>query len=367
MKGIIEKMKMVFNHKNNMLAFILVIVVFQFVWIFFKKDLITNTLTDFIASFAGFILTALGFSFVVVQISALAEQIQNEKERSHQDKERHYQDSEFRNFLEATKMLTSADKDNVTAQISAMYLLYDFAKKYPDNLEKVMKVLNRYVIPSYYEIISNEKRTIDEWKENGDPCQQVASIALELNKKLFIYALQEVDNKIINLSGLVIFNLDFESDINFDKNLVLSKIFEKSDRITFLHSNFSSKKQSKQIDFFTTKKVDTDSIIGRMNISLSNFIKCDLTNCNFSQSNLWGVSFENCILEKTSFENAECEGAEFIGTTEIKCAQLNEMLFLSKLKFNTFRACPELKYGVIYHNNPNCFQYTEEYRRFKNS
>jgi uncharacterized membrane protein len=122
----------------------------------FLKDFFPKTqlipdkpIVDYLVSIIGFFLTALGFLFVVVQISALADQTNKQEEQYHKD-------SEFKNFLEATKTLTSVkNKNNVAAQISAMYLLYDYAKNHSKhdrgNLEKAMKVLNRYATPAIYD------------------------------------------------------------------------------------------------------------------------------------------------------------------------------------------------------------------------
>lgn len=100
----------------------------------------TKSIVDNTVSITGFILTALGFIFVAFQVTALAKQINKQEEQFHKD-------SEFKIFLEATKMLTAFEnKDNATAQISAMYILYDYAKKYPNNIEKVIHILNRFPV-----------------------------------------------------------------------------------------------------------------------------------------------------------------------------------------------------------------------------
>ena len=347
-------------------------------------------------------LTALGFLFVVFQVSALAEQINKQEEHYHKD-------SEFKNFLEATKMLTSVkNADNVTAQISAMYLLYDFAKKYPkNNLEKVIKVLNKYATPAIYnnsksliqtpskssnnlKSIVGDRKTINEWKESGEPHQKIASTALELNKKLFIYALE---HKIkINLSDVIIFDLDIEKDFNeniFKKKFKLFDITKHSPRIIFLRCDFSATTNSwfkKEIDFstgywFSRIGLSKESVKGRMDINLSRFIKCDLNGCNFSYSNLWGVTFENCKLKATKFNQAECEGSEFIYYEDndypIKTnekinekigVQFEKMLFIDKVFFRGFskeqNRDTEVKYAVIYSNSKSCFSNRAEYEKF---
>lgn len=325
-----------------------------------------SDVVDIIITFSGFALTALGLYFVVLQISALAEQVSLQREQ-------HHRDSEFKNFLEATKLLIST-KENNTAQISAMYLLFDFAKKYPENLEKVIKVLTRYVLPFYEKILIMEKRNINEWKEKGEDGEQICAIALELIKKLFIFALQENNSRHINLSGVVIFDLDTEVDTDLYTNLKLSNLIKKSDRMTFLHCNFSNSlpgKKDNSIDFSTQKNsIIEGSVRGRLNISISSFLNCNLANCNFSYSNLWAVSFEKCNLSGAKFNQAECEGGEF-SNTDISPEQLDSMLFLGKNDFSKFSSKynrPEqLRYAVIYSKLSSCFVDQPEYEKFKNS
>lgn len=348
---------------------------------------------DYLISVIGFFLTALGFGFVVVQISTLADQTNKQEEQYHKD-------SEFKNFLEATKMLTG-NKYNADAQISAMYLLYDYAKKHSNkdnggNLEKVIKVLNRYAMAVYDEIEKldgdNRKITINEWKEHGKGSQQVASTALELNKKLFVYALE---HKIkINLSDVIIFDLDIEKDFSNSKVLRqkfrLFEIIKHSPRITFLccklfsnENRFLFKFFKKEIDFSTNYwwliriiRINKKNVKSRMDISLSYFIECDLTECNFSYSNLWGVSFKDCQLYKTNFKQAECTGSEFNETCDIS-EQLTQkqMLFIDENIFDKFNSeykrtedkdedDNKLKYAIVYSKDKNCFQNTEEYKDF---
>lgn len=347
---------------------------------------------SYIITIVGFVLTALGFGFVVLQVTALATQIDKQEEQYHKD-------SEFRNFLEATKMLTSIEnKNNTTAQISAMYLLYDFAIKYPNNIEKVIHVLNRFPIQVFYPnktsdffpktieeekngILFKDKRIITEWKEKGNHIQQLASISLELVKKLFSYAIENKEKLVsprkIDLSGIILFNFDIEVDIKTRVDVKLSTIFEKFDKTIFLLCNFSNGNSNKNIKriYFSTdiKKVRNYNVsnTGKLDVTLSTFVGCDLTNCDFSYSNLWGASFEHCILNDTKFNQTECEGVHFIDSN-ITDEQIKSMLFLSKNDglFNEFnkqrKNKTSLEYGVIYEKNSACFENWEEYKEFKN-
>jgi hypothetical protein len=393
MINILNKLWKIFN-EFLVLFTPLLIAVFLINWLYLKTDIIPTNLLDFIATYSGTALTILGFYFVVRQITTLAEQVQNEKER-------HNKDSEFKNFLEATKMLTSSEnKDNFDAQISAMYLLYDSAKIYPkNNLEKAMKVLNRYIDPIYGENqdakadrkpITN-RETIDGWRETRNLKQQVALTALELNKKLFVHALEK-GLKNISLSNIVIFDFDIEKDISNDQDdsskkvINISKIFSSNSKMVFLNCNFTASGK-KEVSFSTdNKNLSNDSVKNRMDMTLSRFIECELKWCDFSNSNLWGISFENCELNRTKFEKAECEGVEFTGTTIVEEEQLKQMLFIEKKIANYRNKSPHpdsdignnpIKYGVIYSPLPTddkelkqlkrkCFKDREEYNDFKN-
>lgn len=106
-----------------------------------------------------------------------------------------------------------------------------------------------------------------------------------------------------------------------------------------------------------------------MDISLSRFINCNLTGCNFSYSNLWGVSFRNCKLINTKFIQAECLCSEFIDN-DISEDQLKEMLFIDKYFFTGFSENREgkeaLKYSVVYSKNKSCFINRSESEKFVN-
>lgn len=343
---------------------------------YFTNDFISipqKIISDYIISIAGFSLTAFGFFFVIIQLYTLTRQIRSQEQQ-------HHEDSQFANFLEATKMLSNSHKENIISHISAIYLLYDFAKQYPDNnLEKVVKVLSKYSKPIYpnnkfftctksYNNSQNlitSKKIINEWRDNGTPCEQVAFVALTLIKKLFIYALE---NKVkADFSNTVIFDLDVENDIS-KNNLNFFDITQKSSGMIFL----SCELQENKIDFSTNRlRIKKGSVKNRLDISLSTFIKCNLTKCDFSYSNLWGVVFQDCILKDTKFTSAECEGSEFLGTSKVTAEQLKSMLFLNEDSIFKFRknCCERIVYGVIYNkkiSNKNiCFRDRNEYEKFK--
>ena len=342
-----------------------------------------NIFPNDLISFMGFFLTALGFVFVIVQMLSLNEQIKNQKEQ-------HQKDSEFKNFLEATKMLTSAEnKNNTIAQISAMYLLYDYAKKHSNNIEQVIHVLNRFPVKVFYpkkntefypkniteeakkdDIPFKDKKIISEWREKGDHNKQLASVALEIVKKLFAYVVENekqiFSSKKIDLSGVIIFNFDIEIDVKKTNGNLLDivKTLEKS---VFLWCNFHDNSSNRKIYFSTKETKDcTISNAGKFNIGLSSFIHCNLNKCSFNYSNLWGVFFDGCNLTDTEFNWAECEGAEFINS-KISVTQLDKMLFIGNNDFLKFRTDPELKYGVVYSKNKYCFSNVDEYDKFKDS
>jgi hypothetical protein len=328
-------------------------------------------IVNYIVSIVGFLLTALSFLFVVFQVTALAKQINKQEEQFHKD-------SEFKIFLEATKMLTSAEnKNSATAQISAMYLLYDYAKKYPNNIEKVIHILNRFPVPYFYPTIKHkERRVISEWKVEGNSDLHVVYAAMKLIKQLFVFSIEN-KKRPIDLSGVVLFNFDVDIDIKIKTPIKLSDTVTKLNKTTFAWCNFSysTDKKTKQgkIDFSTDRKTIENyktSNMGKLDIGLSTFLSCDLTNCDFSYSNLWGVRFENCTLTNAIFNQTECEGVEFDNSI-IKDEQIRKMLFLSRNdgRFDAFNneteRVPSLEYGII-HQTPTCFKDWNEYNEFKN-
>ncbi len=343
---------------KGLIAIVAVLVTILLLDVFFIGSFDTNSLT----SYASFFITIIGFSIVAIQIFYLGKQVNLQKEQ-------HHKDSEFRNFLDATKMLASVEKDNVIVKVSAMYLLYDFAKQYPDNnLEKVIKVLNKFALPLFYpKMTTQSRRGIDEWKENGNAEQQIASIALDLVKNLFVYAIE--NNIKIDISGIILFNFDIKLDIKNKTNIKLSEVLIRTAKVTFLWCNFLNNQKS-SIDFSSNRKYIDNFSTSRFNITLSTFIHCNLTDCDFSESNLWGVEFEKCNLTYTKFNQAECEGVTFIDN-KITDEQLENMLFSRKNNgdFSKFsEKCkrePDLRYGIIYENNPHCFKNLDEYMEFK--
>lgn len=333
--------------------------------LFEKNIAIINTIT----SLSGYIITTLGFYFVVIQISTLSKQI------SIQEKQ-HQQETEFKNFLDSINLLSSK-KSKAACQISALYLLYDSAIRHPGaNLEKVMRVMNNLIL-SHYEIIekSESARDIEEWKENGDHLKKVTSIALDLIKRLFIFALTcESNRKIeLDLSGIIIFNLDVEQDLKPNKRLSITHITRRSKRMKFIHCKFACSRgwPYKSTIYFSTSRnfILKKSLSELLNISLSDFIDCNLSYCDFSNSNLWGVLFKECNLDNMVFNDAECEGVAFEDNiSELTDIQLKSMSF-SKNKYKEYNRLditkPPIKYGIIYPLRNDCFESQEEYKHYK--
>lgn len=199
---------------------------------------------------------------------------------------------------------------------------------------------------------------------------------MKLIKELFVFAIEN-KNGLIDLSGVVLFNFDVDIDIKIKTPIKLSDTVTKLNKTMFAWCNFSyhSEKKTKQrkIDFSTDQKTIESyetSNIGKLDIGLSTFFSCDLTNCDFSYSNLWGTQFENCILTNVRFNQAECEGVDVINS-EITDSQVKSMLFISRNEGNFAEFSKEysreqqLEYGIIYDKNPACFKDWDEYKEFK--
>jgi len=237
--------------------------------------------------------------------------------KKNQEKQFHL-NNQHKNFLETSKLLT--DKDStIEAKISAMYLLYDYAKNYPQDTEKVYQLLGEYIKPllkcidencnskkyNQIKISSNtgvlraieykytEKKVLDldvynkennlleiinKWQISGTNTEKEISIALIIIRELSTNILPDV-NKHIELSNIIIFNLN----INFVKNKIKFK------------SNYKP----------------TYNLI---------FLNCNLKNVDFSDSKFYYCKFINCDLDKANFNKTKLHYCEFIGSdvTDIK-------------------------------------------------
>jgi len=248
--------------------------------------------------------------------------------KKNQEKQFHL-NNQYKNFLETSKLLTNKDS-TIEAKISAMYLLYDYAKNYPEDIEKVYQLLGEYTKPllkcinnncnsekydkikvssntgvlraieykytekkvldlNVYDEENNLLEIINKWQISGTNTEKEISIALIIIRELSTNILPDV-NEHIELSNIIIFNLN----IDFVKNKIKFKSNSKPTyNLIFLNCNL------KGIDFSNSK------------FYYCKFINCDLDKANFSHSCLNKSIFFNSDLKDANFEKVELENIEF--------------------------------------------------------
>lgn len=232
--------------------------------------------------------------------------------------------NQHKNFLETSKMLT--DKNStIEAKVSAMYLLYDYAKHHPDEVEKVYQLLSEYIKPllncidnncnntKYRKIkdslevekvskktiftfkekkvlnIDIEKcikeknliKTITSWQISGTDTEKLVASALIIIRDLTSNILPKLD-KPIDLSNIIIFNLDIDFTEN---NIKIPSNHKPIYNLIFLRCNL------KKLNLEKTK------------IFYSKFLYCDLDEVNFNDAQLKGTKFINSDLKDTKFVN----------------------------------------------------------------
>lgn len=312
-----------------------------------------------------------------------------------QKDEQYHKDSKFKNFLEATKILTD-ENASAEAKISSMYLLSDVAVAYNDDSERIIQVINKQLTPlvkciennceknkykiepvktiktkNYLNKISNEfeyshkknkileidknllntKQTIKEWAYKGNSAEMVISNALYILKKIVVNVLSTT-NQHIDISNTILFAIDTD----FDKNLKFKSKDKPTENLIFLHCKLEN------VDFSETK------------YHYCKFINCYLKNCNFTNSNLWGTKFVNCNFKDVKFKDSECEGVEFIDSINLTIEQMKSMKFQNIGKEFDGKKLNSL---IIYNSennqknqlqeNINCFTAEDEYKKWKNS
>ena len=173
--------------------------------------------------------------------------------------EQFYKTNQYKNFLETSKLLTNKDS-TIEAKISAMYLLYDYAKNYNKDIEKVYQLLGEYIKPllkcidnkcnteqytkiksqmdigtlknmayiykqnkvlnlDIYNQDNNLVEIINKWQIYGTNTEKEISIALIIIRDLTTNILPDIKEH-IELSNIIIFNLnkEFYSKLKFQSN-----------------------------------------------------------------------------------------------------------------------------------------------------
>jgi len=270
-----------------------------------------------------------------------------EKQLTQKD-EQYIKDSQFRNFFEATKMLT--DKEStIEAKISALFLLYDVAKAHPENIDRIIQVINKQLTPllncienncntKLYtkQLVSSEKKSypnrrkdtfeylkndtvvfsvndrntskiIKEWQYKGNDTEKLISVSLYVLRKIVLNILPNIDEH-IELSNSIIFDIDTD----FDKNLKFKSKKRPTENLIFLNCKLHKVNFEKTIYHYAT------------------FINCDLTDSDFTDANLWGALFDKCNLKGVNFKDTECEGVEFKNCEKLTKNQIETMKFKNK-------------------------------------
>jgi len=260
-------------------------------------------------------------------------------------------DSQFKNFLDATKMLTNKDS-TIEAKISSLFLLYDVAKSHPENIDRIIQVINKQLTPlincietncytkrynkklvlneiNFYpkskkEIfqytindivkidLSNKesRKIIKEWEYKGNDTEKLISISLYILRKLILKILPKIDDH-IELSNTIIFDLDTD----FDRDLKFYNKKRPTENLIFLNCKLHN------VDFKETI------------YHQASFINCDLKGSDFTKANLWGSLFENSNLEDVDFNQTKCEGIELKKCKNFTKKQLNYMRFAKDDKY----------------------------------
>jgi hypothetical protein len=249
--------------------------------------------------------------------------------KKNQEKEFHLT-NQYSHFLETSKLLT--DKDStIEAKISAMYLLYDYAKNHPQEVEKLYQLLSEYIKPllncinnncnhiEYTKIQDNlevdrlsskmtfkfkENKLLDInvrdsdtlkkitlWQINGTATEKLISIALIMICDISVNILPKATEH-IELSNIIIFNLDI--DFVKKQNTIKFKSFLRPTySLVFLNCNLKNVNFSRS-KFFYCK-----------------FINCDLDDANFNNCDLYKTHFINCDLKDATFKDVCIENIIF--------------------------------------------------------
>ncbi len=331
------------------------------------------------------VITALGalIGFLILHLRniAMTKQTEVQGDTFHKDKQ-------FKNFLEATELLTGKDS-TVEAKISAIFLLYDVAISYPEHAERVIQVINKQLTPllkcmennceknrysshlkeqiivepalriglSKTEIFGykeNQLVTIDafndsrvlikEWQYKGNDTEKVIATALYILKKIILNVPKSKNH--LDISNTIFFDIDSDFEKKSLNKMVFVSKGKPIENLIFFHCTF--------------KKV----VFNKTIYHYCKFIHCNLEGCNFKKANLWGTTFVNCNLDKVVFNKTECEGVEFKNFhNSLSIEQIQDMKFKNE-KDN------DKDYLIICNqkiNNKeiNCFKDKDEYKKWK--
>lgn len=256
--------------------------------------------------------------------------------------------NQYSHFLETSKLLT--DKDStIEAKISAMYLLYDYAKNHPQEIEKVYQLFSEYIKPllncingncnhkKYTKVQdtlevektskkltfqfkrnkllninvqdNNTLKRITSWQINGTDTEKLISISLIILRDLSINILPKATEH-IELSNIIIFNLDIDFVKN-PNNIKFHSLLRPTYALVFLNCNL------KNVNFSDSK------------LFYCKFINCDLDDANFNNCDLYKTHFINCDLKNAKFKNVCKEAITFKDCINRFFTKLKNMQFSS--------------------------------------
>ena len=304
-----SRIKSIFSIINFNILIRLPIIFIVLIFIFYFNELQKITI---IQAFKGMAAVVAG-SLLYLRFKTTDDMKRNQEEQFHLT-------NQYGHFLETSKLLTAKDS-TIEAKISAMYLLYDYAKNHPEEIEKVYQLLSEYIKPllncidnncnteKYTKIqdtleiktrvkkmtykYSNKKvlnfdveddssvKAITSWQRSGTETEKLVSVALIMIRDMTMNILPKV-KKHIELSNIIIFNYNINYSV--DRSIIEFKsILRPTYSLVFLNCNL------KGIDFAESK-----------------FYYCKFINCDLDRAN-----FNDCDLKRTQFIKSDLKDARF--------------------------------------------------------
>ena len=305
---------------STKLYFLIRVTIFSLIILFTIGYLFDKTSIELILKSIGFIIATY---LLYLRFKTTDDMKKNQEEQFHLT-------NQYSHFLETSKLLT--DKDStIEAKISAMYLLYDYAKNHPQEVEKVYQLLSEYIKPllnciddncntkkytkvqdslevesrvrkvTYkygrkkvldFKITDENVKKITSWQMTGTDTEKLVSIALIMIRDITMNILPKLKEH-IELSNIIIFNFNIyyaekESDIKFQSKARPTYL------LVFLDCNLKGVDFSES-KFYYCKFINCD-------LDRANFNGCDLKETKFIVSDLSDTQFDNCKLDRTTFE-----------------------------------------------------------------
>jgi len=314
-----SRIKSIFSIINFNILIRLPIIFIVLIFIFYSNELQNITI---IQAFKGMAAVIAGW-LLYLRFKTTDDMKRNQEEQFHLT-------NQYGHFLETSKLLTAKDS-TIEAKISAMYLLYDYAKNHPQEVEKVYQLLSEYIKPllncidgncnhlKYTKVQdsveveslsqkitfkykenkvlnfdikdNNSRERITSWQKSGSQTEKLTSIALIILRDMTMNILPETI-KHIELSNIIIFYLKIDS-VEIKSKIKFKSILRPTYSLVFLDCNL------KGIDFSESK------------FYYCKFINCDLDDANFDNCDLYKTEFINCDLKNARFHNVCISNVSF--------------------------------------------------------